>query len=176
MIHWLRVVADATPLKENHEAHLSTQHAQTRQDPRIPSSHGHSGGPPGAVPSAGQGPLTSDRLNSSARPLKGGREFRSVRRGRSFRLPLLAIRKLPYRPRHGEPYRPCPLVGIVISKKTLARAVDRNRARRRLRAALAELSLPPCRAIVMPNKEAKAAPFSELKRQLEAALGPGSPR
>lgn len=105
--------------------------------------------------------------------LRGDREFRKVRQhGAVVRDPLFTLRLTEYRPRHGEAWRPRAVVGIVVPKKSLRRAVDRNRARRRVREALRTLpgGLPPCRAILMPNPAVLRAPFPELQSALGRAL------
>ncbi|WP_442877218.1 ribonuclease P protein component [Deinococcus sp. YIM 134068] len=105
--------------------------------------------------------------------LKGEREFRRVRQhGVALRDPLFTLRVTDYRPRHGETWRPRAIIGIVVSKKTLRRAVDRNRARRRVREALRTLpgGLPPCRAILLPNPSVLTAPFPELQSALARVL------
>lgn len=105
--------------------------------------------------------------------LRGDREFRKVRNyGVAVRDPLLTVRVTEYRPRYGEAWRPRAIIGIVVSKKTLRRAVDRNRARRRVREALRTLpgGLPPCRAIVLPNPGVLNAPFEALQAALARAL------
>lgn len=105
--------------------------------------------------------------------LKGDREFRRVRQhGLVLRDPLFTLRVTDYRPRHGEAWRPRAIIGIVVPKKTLSRAVDRNRARRRVREALRTLpgGLPPCRAILLPNPGVLSAPFPELQAALARVL------
>lgn len=106
--------------------------------------------------------------------LRGEREFRKVRsHGATVRDPLFSLRFAEYRPRYGEQWRPRAIFGLVVSKKTLARAVDRNRARRRVREALRTLpgGLPPCRAILHPNPAVLIVPFAELQAALARALG-----
>lgn len=105
--------------------------------------------------------------------LSGDREFRKVRsHGVAVRDPLFTLRITEYRPRHGEAWRPRAIVGIVVSKKTLKRAVDRNRARRRVREALRTLpgGLPACRAILLPNPGILKAPFTDVQAALGRAL------
>ncbi|GGL16175.1 ribonuclease P protein component [Deinococcus radiotolerans] len=105
--------------------------------------------------------------------LRGDREFRKVRaHGQAVRDPLFTLRVTEYRPRHGEAWRPRAIIGVVVSKKTLKRAVDRNRARRRVREALRTLpgGLPACRAILLPNPAVLTAPFADLQAALERAL------
>ncbi|MBB5235063.1 ribonuclease P protein component [Deinococcus budaensis] len=105
--------------------------------------------------------------------MTGDREFRRVRQhGSALRDPLLTLRVTDYRPRYGEAWRPRAIIGIVVPKKTLRRAVDRNRARRRVREALRTLpgGLPPCRAILMPNPAVLSAPFPDLQAALTRVL------
>ncbi|WP_189099617.1 ribonuclease P protein component [Deinococcus knuensis] len=105
--------------------------------------------------------------------MRGDREFRKVRsHGVPVRDPLFTLRVTEYRPRHGETWRPRAIIGLVVSKKTLKRAVDRNRARRRMREALRTLpgGLPPCRAILLPNPAVLTVPFEQLQAALVRAL------
>ncbi|WP_019585334.1 ribonuclease P protein component [Deinococcus apachensis] len=105
--------------------------------------------------------------------MRGDREFRRVRQqGVALRDPLFTLRVIDYRPRYGEVWRPGAIIGIVVAKKTLRRAVDRNRARRRVREALRTLpgGLPPCRAVLMPNPGVLTAPFPELQAALARVL------
>ncbi|MFC4455854.1 ribonuclease P protein component [Deinococcus sonorensis] len=105
--------------------------------------------------------------------MRGDREFRKVRtHGQMVRHRLFGLRITDYRPRYGEQWRPRAIIGIVVSKKTLKRAVDRNRVRRRVREALRTLpTLPPCRAILTPNADVLRVPFAELQTALAASLG-----
>ncbi|WP_428194406.1 ribonuclease P protein component [Deinococcus saxicola] len=105
--------------------------------------------------------------------MRGDREFRKVRNhGVAVRDPLFTLRLTEYRPRYGEVWQPRAIMGIVVSKKTLKRAVDRNRVRRRVREALRTLpgGLPPCRAIVLPNPGVLTVPFTELQAALARAI------
>lgn len=108
--------------------------------------------------------------------LVGEREFRKVRQtGQVVRHPLFTLRIAPYRPRYGEQWRPRAIVGIVVSKKTLARAVRRNRVRRRVREALRTLPmLPPCRAMILPTPAVLSVPFDQLQEALAEALAKGA--
>ena len=107
--------------------------------------------------------------------MKGEREFRQVRKGKTVRTKLFTVRAVHYRPRHGEAWKPMTIVGIVVSKKTLKLAVDRNRARRRVREALRTLELPPCRAVVLPTPEVLSVNFEELKAELRGAFDKAAP-
>ena len=110
--------------------------------------------------------------------LRGDREFRKVRsHGQVIRTRFFQLRVTDYRPRYGEVWRPRAIIGIVVPKKTLKRAVDRNRARRRVHEALRTLpGLPPCRAILSPAALVLGAPFAELQAALGKALGSFDPK
>ena len=109
--------------------------------------------------------------------LRGEREFRKVRAHGVAVRHAFTLRLTDYRPRYGEPWRPRAIIGLVVSKKTLKHAVDRNRARRRVREALRTMppellpqGLPACRAILLPNPGVLSAPFAEVQAALAAAL------
>ncbi|WP_424951769.1 ribonuclease P protein component [Deinococcus sp.] len=110
--------------------------------------------------------------------LRGDREFRKVRaHGQVIRTRFFQLRVTDYRPRYGEVWQPRAIIGIVVPKKTLRRAVDRNRARRRMHEALRTLpGLPPCRAILSPAALVLDAPFAELQAALGRALGSFDPK
>lgn len=110
--------------------------------------------------------------------LRGDREFRKVRsHGQVIRTKYFQLRVTDYRPRYGEVWQPRAIIGIVVPKKTLKRAVDRNRARRRVREALRTLpGLPPCRAILSPAALVLGAPFAELQASLGQALRSFDPK
>lgn len=115
------------------------------------------------------------RRSAGLASLKGEREFRQVRGGKTVRTKLFTLRALHYRPRHGEAWKPMTVVGIVVSKKTLKLAVDRNRARRRVKEAMRLLELPPCRAILLPTPEVLNANFDELRAELKRAFERAAP-
>ena len=65
------------------------------------------------------------------------------------------------------------MASVVVSKKTLPRAVDRNRATRRAYAALRRLSpMPRAGVVVFPRREILKAPFAMLVADLVHALDP----
>lgn len=115
---------------------------------------------------AGQSPKQLKRFIA----LKGDAEFRKVRKGPAVRTPYFTLRKIPYKPRHGQKYDPRPVIGIITSKKAMGKAVERNRARRRIREALRLGQIPACKAILMLNPEVLTADFETLKRALEVAF------
>lgn len=100
------------------------------------------------------------------------REFRKTRmQGRYYKHPLFTLRLAHYRPAYGQSWHPHAVVGIVVPKKVLKRAVDRNRVRRRLREALRTLpSLPACRAVFYPTPAVLEVPFADLQIALIQAL------
>ena len=110
--------------------------------------------------------------------LSGDREFRKVRQhGQVIRHKYFQLRVTDYRPRYGEVWQPRAIIGIVVPKKTLKHAVDRNRVRRRVHEALRTLpELVPCRAILSPAALVLHAPFGELQVALARALGSFEPK
>ncbi len=110
--------------------------------------------------------------------LRGEREFRRVRRlGVSVRHPLFTLKVALYRPRYGQPWQPAMHIGIVVPKKVLKHAVDRNRVRRRVREALRTLPasawaqpLTPCQGILFPTEAVLHVPFAELQGALAGAV------
>nr|WP_043817115.1 ribonuclease P protein component [Deinococcus maricopensis] len=109
--------------------------------------------------------------------MKGDREFRKVRtHGKVVRSRSFTLRITDYRPRHGEVWRPRAIIGLIASKKTIGKAVHRNRARRRAREALRTLgNLPACRAVVHLHPSVLHVPFTTLQAELRAALDAGTP-
>ena len=63
-----------------------------------------------------------------------------------------------------------PEVGIVASRKRVGSAVDRNRAKRRIRAALGSVALSEGSYIVLASREVLTAPFRELVGWLKTAM------
>jgi len=61
-------------------------------------------------------------------------------------------------------------VGIVASKKRVGPAVDRNRAKRRIRAALGQVTLSGGSYIVVASRAVLTAPFERLVGWLETAM------
>ena len=108
--------------------------------------------------------------------LKGEGQFRKVSAGFATRTPHFTLRRLPYKPRYGEKWEPHAVIGIVVSKKTLAHAVDRNRARRRVREALRVLELTPCRAMLILNASVLKLEFGALKSLLESVFSKPLPK
>ena len=106
------------------------------------------------------------------------REFRKVRaHGQVIRHKYFQLRITDYRPRYGEVWQPRAIIGIVVPKKTLKHAVDRNRVRRRVHEALRTLpGLLPCRAILSPAALVLDAPFADLQAALGKALGSFDPK
>lgn len=104
--------------------------------------------------------------------MRSEREFRQVKnKGVSYRHELFSLKLSEYRPRYQQPWQPSTVVGIVVPKKVLKKAVDRNRARRRLREALRCLpNLPACRVVFYPTPAILQVPFVELQEALAKAL------
>jgi len=108
--------------------------------------------------------------------LKGEGQFRKVSAGFATRTLHFTLRRLPYKPCYGEKWEPHAVIGIVVSKKTLPHAVDRNRARRRVREALRVLELTPCRAMLILNASVLTLEFEVLKALLESVFSKPIPK
>ncbi|WP_245588574.1 ribonuclease P protein component [Deinococcus pimensis] len=115
------------------------------------------------------------RRSAGLTSLRGDAEFRQVRKGRAVRTPYFTLRAVHYRPKHGTPWKPMTVVGIVVPKKVLRSAVDRNRARRRLKEAMRRVDLPPCRAVLMPTPEVLTVDFEVLTDALRRAFDRAAP-
>lgn len=138
-------------------------HGQRRERPdRADHDHADHASQPAAYPLAS---------------LKSEKAFRQVRRyGAAQRGRLFTLHVTDYRPSYGKPWQPAAYIGIVVPKKVLKNATDRNRVRRRVREALRTLPqtlgqpLPACRAVLYPAPEALHAPFQELQAALAKAV------
>jgi ribonuclease P protein component len=151
------------PQEADREAHVPTQQAEASEAARVPPAHADAGRPSDREIAAPQGPLPvvgligriSDRATFEALRRAG----RRARRG-----PVTVV------------YAPGPTdVRVAYSVgKRLGPAVQRNRVRRRLRAALRELDtdsggLPPGAYLVMASPSAVQASYAELKRSIAVA-------
>ena len=152
-----------------HEADVSTESTAAREDPRVSRAHEYEGRAQGAQAPSCQGSQTAhgvagrfprrERLTTSA-------EFQTLfQRGRRIDRPALIVlwREAT------EPTR----VGFAVSRQ-LKNAVQRNRARRRLREAYrASRDAAPAQArmVIVGRPAVLKAPFAALTGQLRAALG-----
>lgn len=98
-------------------------------------------------------------------PLRGRsafqRAFRTGRRRRKGGLVVIVASGSPGPPR----------VGVVAGRKKVGGAVQRNRAKRRLREALARIPLRDgCDYVVIASSAVLAAPFGEVERWLREAV------
>ena len=138
------------------EAHVPTEPAQARQEPRVPASHVDArrpGHPQGTSP---QGPPPPLRLIWR---LRGREAFAELRRsGRQTRRGPITITGAP-----GHLSEP-PQVGFAVGRR-VGGAVQRNRLRRRLRAIATEVAedLTPGAYLIGTAPEAAALPFRELR-------------
>jgi len=155
--------------ERGHEADVSTESTAAREDARLPRSYDDKGRAEGAQASPCQGSQTAhgvagrfprrERLTTSA-------EFQALfQRGRRIDRPALIVlwREAT------EPTR----VGFAVSRQ-VKNAVQRNRARRRLREAYrASRDAAPAQAkmVIVGRPAALKAPFAVLTDQLRAALG-----
>lgn len=146
------------------EAHVSAEHPQAQEAPRLPGPYAHTrrpGDPLGSTPAGSPPPLgliwrVRDRAT-----------FVALSRARRHRRGGLSVRYVP-----GGGDRP-PRVAYALGRD-LGRAVARNRVRRRLRAAMASLEgelLPGAAYLVGAGGEALTMPFEDLTATLRALVG-----
>jgi ribonuclease P protein component len=103
-------------------------------------------------------------MDSSRRLHKGGEFDTAYREGTVVNGPLLVVR---HRPNGRKDVR----WGFAVGKKLAKRAVDRNRVKRRLRAAASSLELVPGHDIVVTARGgAVEARYEALAQALEARL------
>jgi ribonuclease P protein component len=126
----------ARPQGHPDETNLPTLEAPARAQSRLSGAHAHRRRTQGPVGASQQGSRSPLRLTSAPRPrerdfrLRGADAFQSIfRSGRRFDGFFLGLVV-------HESTRSPGRVGYVISRKSIARAVDRNRLRRRLREVL----------------------------------------
>jgi len=151
-----------------HEADIPTQSTPAREDARLPRTHEDEGRAEGAQAAPREGPQTAHRLAGRfprRERLTTGADFQALfQRGRRIDRPALIVlwRETV------EPTR----AGFAVSRQ-LKNAVQRNRARRRLREAYrASRDAAPARAalVIVGRPGALIEPFATLVTQLRGAL------
>jgi len=150
------------------EANVSTQSAPPGQDPRVSRAHEHEGRAKGVEAPSRERSQTADRLSGLSRRqrLTTSAEFQALfQRGKRIDRPALIVlwRESTESTR----------VGFAVSRQ-LRLAVQRNRARRRLREAYrAARDVAPARAalVVIGRPAVLREPFPALLGQMRQALG-----
>lgn len=154
--------------ERGHEADVSTQSPPTRKDARLPRAHEDEGRAEGAQAASRQGPQTTHRVAGRfprRERLTTGAEFQALfQRGRRIDRPALIVL--------WRETRDSTRAGFAVSRQ-LKNAVQRNRARRRLREAYrAARDAAPMRValVVVGRPAALTEPFAALTGQLRGAL------
>jgi ribonuclease P protein component len=145
------------------EAHVPAQHPKAQQASRLspPDEHSRRSGNPEVPPSAG--PRTNLRL---IEPVRDRAIFATLARARPRRSGPVSIRQVRFDDGG------IPQVAYAVGKRT-GNAVTRNRARRRLRAAVRAVApdLAPGHAyLVSAGPDAVTAPFVDLQRAVTTVL------
>jgi ribonuclease P protein component len=138
------------------EAHIPTEQAQARQEPRLPSPDVHASGSGHLEGPSPQGPPQAVGLIWR---LRGRQSFVALRRsGRRVQRGPITVTWAP-----GQPTEP-PQVGFAVGRR-VGGAVQRNRLRRRLRAIATEVAadLVPGAYLIGAAPEAATLPFRELR-------------
>ncbi len=170
------------------ETHLSAQPPRAQAPPRLSRPHADQGRHEGSCPSPRQGPQAPQRLIFSGNPLglPGGEEplplatlkkraeFLRVRGGSRWSCASFVLETKPRQPHSSSADQlGGPRFGFTVTKK-LGGAVVRNRIRRRLKAAVAELAPDHARCgfdyVLVARRAALDRPFAALKKELEDAL------
>jgi ribonuclease P protein component len=153
---------------DGHQADLPTQEEVPAQDAWVSHTHVESRRPPGPEGAAPQGPQAldagSDAMNRRHR-LSGRRRIAAVREsGSEARSGAVRVRAV-----SGE----ADAARVAFAVPGAGGAVRRNRARRRLRAAIAPLLLdcPRLDLVVSLPGHASEMPFTDLQAALASALG-----
>ncbi len=157
-------------MKADDEAHLPTEHAPTQEEAWLSRSDEDESGPgdsqatPHQRPHAAVGLVAHPRPMARLIPLRTAREFRRVRRvGNKARSDGVTVIAAPV-PRGTEAR-----LGISIPAAS-GLAVERNRARRRIKEIMRQLSDPTdSDLIVQARAEAVGADFQELTKHVQAA-------
>jgi len=139
------------------EAHLSAKQPPTGPQPRFPASDVHQGRPGHHQGPAPQGKASTSRLSSPPRPIKDMATYRALRRRPRVTTGPLSVTFVPGDSRSG--VRLAYSVG-----KRVGGAVDRNRTRRRLKAASSSLSdeLEPGAYLVGATRDLSDLAFADL--------------
>jgi ribonuclease P protein component len=153
--------------RDGHQTDVPTQEALPAQDARLSHTYGDAGWPPGAQGTPSKGPQAPDSGSHAMNPrhrLAGRRRIAAVREsGREARSGAVRIRALP-----GESH----VSRVAFAVPGATGAVGRNRARRRLRAAIAPVMAEHAGLDMVVSLHARATemPFLSLRSALATAL------
>ena len=157
--------------RDGHQADVPTQEALPAQDARLSHTYGDAGRAPGAQGTPSQGPQAPDSGSHAMNPrhrLPGRRRIAAVREsGSEARSGAVRIRALP-----GE----SAVARVAFAVPGATGAVSRNRARRRLRAAIAPVLVdhPGLDMVVSLPGRATEMPFVSLRAALSSAMSTAS--
>ncbi len=172
------------------EAHLSTERSGPQAAPRISRAHGDQGGTPGAGQAAREGPQAPFGIRRNpSRPslkakamhlerLKKRTDFvRAARNGRRWTMPGLVVQaywRAPSIDNGVSDEMATVRIGYTASIRGVGNAVARNRAKRRLRAAvdavLPDAAAANCDYVLIANRQTVTQPFETLIDDLRTAI------
>lgn len=163
------------------EAHLSTIEARPQKAPWLPRAYGDEGRPQGAGAAESQGAQAPFSLGGGTAPdakvtaigrLKTRAEYLQVRNGVRFATPSLVLQARE-RPTPDEVAEDIARFGFTATK-SLGGAVERNRARRRLKEAVRLVASSKAKSgydyVLIAREGTLQRHFTELTKDLERAL------
>jgi ribonuclease P protein component len=151
------------------QTHLSAEQSRAKAPARLPFADGDQKRPKGAVAPPGQGPQAPVGVNPTSRPLrlKKRAEFLAARKGVRAGRPLVTVEAR----KRDDPG--AARVGFTATKR-IGGAVVRNRAKRRLRAAVDQLvptlAQPGCDYVFIARQGTSQAPWPSLLDDVRKAL------
>ena len=165
--------------RESDEEDLPAQQPPAGAPPRLPSPHGRPGWPGDPACPPPEGPATALGVITSVR---GRSTFRALSQAPTGRRGGVRARCAPWNP-PGDDDRRADATGVAYAiGRRQGSAVQRNRIRRRLRAAIREIDRrgtvlqPGAAYLLMSGPEASTCPFPELVTWVEGALSQAGAR
>jgi ribonuclease P protein component len=149
-------------LEDEHEAHIPAEQPPPEAQARLSGADAHACGPRDHPPPPSQGPQDADGVGRLVESLASSRRIRAVRAARQRAASAnMVVHALSRRDEDGRPRV------AIVAGRAVGNAVRRNRAKRRLRAAVQQVRLPPVDLVVDARPATVAAPFERLPADLE---------
>jgi ribonuclease P protein component len=148
-------------LEDEHEAHIPTEQPPPEAQARFSGAHADTWRSRHCPASAREGTQVPDGVDRSVESLASSQRIRAVRAARRRASTSTMVVHALERD-DGEHARVA-----IVAGRAVGNAVRRNRAKRRLRAAVQQVRLPPVDLVVDARRAAVTVPFDRLPRDLE---------